>query len=60
MKVVRDIVLLLMLGVVAGEVGVEQLDVSLDGGAIGRQLPQIGAPGHLVGKYIRNSAEFCN
>ncbi len=23
----------------------EQLDVSLDGGAIGRQLPQIGAQG---------------
>jgi hypothetical protein len=33
------------LGVVGVEVGVEQLDVSLDGGAIGRQLPQIGAQG---------------
>ncbi len=33
------------LGVVGIEVGVEQLDVSLNGGAIGRQLPQIGAQG---------------
>ncbi len=33
------------LGVVGVEVGVEQLDVSLDGGTIGRQLPQIGAQG---------------
>ncbi len=33
------------LGVVGVEVRVEQLDVSLDGGAIGRQLPQIGAQG---------------
>jgi hypothetical protein len=31
--------------VVGVKVGVEQLDVSLDGGAIGRQLPQIGAQG---------------
>ncbi len=31
--------------VVGVEVGVEQLDVSLDGGAIGSQLPQIGAQG---------------
>ncbi len=33
------------LGVVGVEVGVEQLNVSFDGGAIGRQLPQIGAQG---------------
>ncbi len=33
------------LGVVGVEVGVEQLNVSLDGGAISRQLPQIGVQG---------------
>ncbi len=33
------------LGVVGIEVGVEQLNVSLDGGAIGREIPQIEAQG---------------
>ncbi len=37
------------LGVVGIKVGMEQLDVSLDGGALGRELPQIGAQGLGVG-----------
>ncbi len=33
------------LGIAGVKIGVEQIDVSLDGGAIGRQLPQIGVQG---------------